>query len=461
MSRQIVSLDIALRHVAPEMTERDPALALALAKSRERAIAWLCAQGLEDRRAADGRNVGIQATLATGPDGDNPIELYAVVDGHLAEQQVAGVDDPWADLAAAVREKLGFPLEPELFSNMLFAAHLGDSEHPELRRLARVLLRTFRNTDADGLYHFFTSLRFACDIDCTAMAARARLACGDLDLQDVAGVRELRRITDAILRSAAIDDVAAEDNRSHGKDNGPLRRHVFKVYLDDHEVQGRATDRGRKNNPAVAANALWPVLYELSLGLRQPHEVVRLREFVEGSDTPRTARATVAEIVAANVGYVVGFLLSGGWQEGCRYYPAPDAFLCFLSELALRFPAVFGAFDTHARLREAIERRRSDPPGPFGPERALAAALRAIAARNVGGDPTPELRRLLQTQDASGGWLGFDCLYTLGTTSSALPVHFGGALLSTTLAVRALAPVPPPSDRGAATWVRAILAEIG
>ncbi len=460
MSRQIVSLDIAMRGGVAAAAGLDAEFALQVAKSHERAISWIWAQRLAERRATDGRNVGIQATLATDPNGDNPIELYAVMDGHLVEQD-ASAGDPWLELAAAVREKLGFPLEPELFSNMLFAAHLGGSAHPELRRLAETLLRTFANSDAGGLYHFFTSLRFACDIDCTAMAARARIACGDLDLGSDAGIRDLRRITGAILRSAAVEDVAADRNRSHGKDNGPLRRNVFKVYLDDHEVQGRATDRGRKNNPAVVANALWPVLYELALGLRDPQEIIALREFVAGSEVPVLGRGTAAQIVGANVLYVVGYLLSGEWRAGCRYYPAPDAFLCFFSELVSRFPMVFSPFGAQAALREAIELRRGDAPGAFGPERPLNAALRAIAARNAELDATPELRRLLATQDPVGGWTSFDCLYTLGTTSSDLPVHFGGPLLSTTLAIRALGPDTTTSGLFGTDWATAILAEVG
>ena len=294
MSRQIISLDLAVpSHADGTVPRLDKGIELELAIARERAIEWLVAQRLEERRAADGRCVGIQATLATGPEGDNPIELYGIVDGAIADEATSHDDDVWRDIVDLVREKLGFPLEPELFSNMVFTAYLGDSEHPELQRLSQALLKTFRATDAGGLYHFFTSLRFACDVDCTGMAARARIACGDLDLGTLAGIRELRRITHGVLRSAAIADVAAEHNLSHGKANGLLRKHVLKVYLDDHEVQGRATDRGRKNNPVVVANAVYPLLLELDGDFRLPDEVIALREYTEGSDTPQLGEATV------------------------------------------------------------------------------------------------------------------------------------------------------------------------
>lgn len=459
MSRPIVSLDRSHPSLDGSVPTRDTGLQLELAIARERAIEWLVAQRLEDRRAVDGRCVGIQATLATGADGDNPVELYGLVDGFVADgEEVTPEHQLWSDIAELVREKLGFPLEPELFSNMLFAAYLGDSDHPELQRLSRVLLKTFRTTDAGGLYHFFTSLRFACDIDCTGMAARARIACGEIDLRQLAGIRELRRITRGILRSAAIRDVAAEDNRSHGKDNGPLRRHVLKVYLDDHEVQGRTTDRGLKNNPAVVANALYPLLLELRQGLRRADEVIELREFVEGSDVPRQGEATVAEILAANVCYATGYLMSGDWRNGCRYYPSPDAFLCFYSELVREFPDLFAAFGAHDGLREAIADRRSEPDrGPYSAHRPLNLALRAIAGQNVGMDSRAELASLVALQGADGSWSKFDCLYTLGTTSTQMPVHFGSSLLTTSLCIRALSWPARRQSRWAARWAQPII----
>ncbi len=464
MSRQIVSLDRSASSVVDgTVPPRDTGLQLELAIARERAIAWLVAQRLEDRRAVDGRCVGIQATLATGPEGENPVELYGLVDGFIADgEEPTPGHQLWADIAELVREKLGFPLEPELFSNMLFVAYLGDSDHPDLQRLSRALLKTFRTTDAGGLYHFFTSLRFACDIDCTGMAARARIACGELDLRQLASIRDLRAITRGILRSAAIADISAEDNRTHGKDNGPVRRHVLKVYLDDHEVQGRTTDRGLKNNPAVVANALYPLLLELRHGLRRADEVIPLREFVEGSDVPKHGEATVAQIVAASVCYATGFLMTGDWRNGCRYYPSPDAFLCFYSELVREFPELFAAFGVRDLLRDAIAERRAEPDvGPFAAGRPLNLAMRAIAAQNVAVDSRPELARIVALQGADGSWPGFDCLYTLGTTSSQMPVHFGSSIMTASLCIRALGwrSAPPETPR-VVRWAQPIIEQI-
>jgi hypothetical protein len=438
----------------------------------ERAVTYLVDQRLDERRAGDGRCVGIQATLATGPHGDNPIELYSIIDGlvtdprHLDQLVVDELDRAlWREIAELVRIKLGFPLEPELFSNMLFVAYTAGLEHVHLRRLCTTLLPTFRDAHLGGLYHFFSSTRFACDIDCTAMATRARLELGDLDPSTNIGAAELHRINSQILRSAAVVDVPAERNRSHGKDNGPLRRGVLKVYRDDHLLQGSEYDRGLKNNPVVVANALFPLLLELAAGLRDPAEPVRLREL--GADgVMREGCGSVAEIIAANVCYCAGHLLTGEWARGCRYYPSPDAFLCFYSELAREFPELTAPFGARELLVDAIETRRATPAceGAANPERTLNTALRAIAAANVGLSAEPELVRLLASQADDGHWRGYDCLFTLGSVGEGLPVHFGSPLVTAAFCVRALSPALGRRLRSRLRvedgWARPILARI-
>jgi hypothetical protein len=432
----------------------EPALAA------ERCVAFLLSQGLEQRCARDGRRVGIQSTLALSPTGEGAIELYDLLDG-----EVGGSDAPdqtrrdWAKVARNIEDKLGFSLEPELFSNMLFVAHTADMPRPHVQRLALRMLDTFKNSDARGLYHFFTSLRFACDIDCTGVAARARLMAGDIDLESAEGRRELRQITDRILRSAAVTDVGAEQNRSHGKDNGPLTRHVFKVYLDDHGIQGREYDRGLKNNPVVVANALFPVLFELSRGRRRLDEAIPLCEYFDGAREPRTGQATVAEIVAANLRYVQRHLVSDDLARGCRYYASPDAFLCFYSELIRHFGPMTAVLGSTSPLVRAIEERRDTRADGVGdPHFSLNAALRAIAAGNVGLDRTPELRTLLDRQAADGGWPDFGALYTLGTSETA-SVYFGSPSLTCAFALRAFSD-PSPLDgrclRRDSSWMRVV-----
>lgn len=434
------------------------------ALARERAIMYLVDQRLEERRAADGRCVGIQSCLATSPSGKNAIDLYRIVDGMVMDSEARAtvfaedpVGDLWQEIANWVRQRLGFPLEPELFSNMLYVAHLGVVDHPYVKRIARELLSTFRNSHAHGLYHFFTSLRFAGDVDCTAMAARARIVAGDFDFEQESGRADLRQITDRILGSAAVCDVEAEDNTSHGKNNGALRRGVFKVYLDDHEIHGAAYDRGLKINPVVVANALFPVLFELSMGLRDPGEVIKLKEFPPGSELPRTGHATVSEIVAANLAFLAGHILTGRWREGCRYYPSPDAFLCFYSELVREYPEVADMFGMRGTLEDAIEERReAEDDGITDPNGTLNTSLRAIAAQNFGVDAWPELEHLMATQEDEGGWSDYAALYCLGT-NNAPRVYFGSPVQTAAFAARALsrtprqiAPVDPSSRQG---WV--------
>jgi hypothetical protein len=363
-------------------------------------------------------------------------------------------------IADEVHKRLGFPLEPELFSNMLFVAYVGVVGDPAIGRIARSLLGTFVRSDARGLYHFFTSLRFACDIDCTAVAAKARLLYGELDPGTDEGAIKLRLINDRILRSAAAGDVSGESNASHGKDNGSLCRGVFKVYLDDHQVQGAELDRGLKNNPVVSCHALFPVLAELTWGRRSPDELIPLQEYVAGEEAPRTAEVSVAQILAANLAYVLRHLTSGDWRDGCRYYKSPDAFLCACSQLVGEFRELGELVGLDAALAEAItERRQSAGEGiadPYGP---LNLALRAIAAGNLGMDRSRELEELMALQDADGGWSSFAPLFCLGS-DNAPRLYFGSTMQTTAFAVRALSPVSSGMHHGGASPWGAILEEM-
>jgi hypothetical protein len=420
----------------------------------ERAIGFLERQLARIPADASGGWWGIQANLAAGPLPHEQLDLqqfFASQSGELAAHPLA----QWAE------KKLGFPLEPELFSNMLFAATLGACGNARLEALSRRLLATFRESDADGLYHFFRSLKFACDLDCTGVAARACLVTGDLKLEEPAGVDRLRRSASRVYRSAATARVSAEQNESHGKHNGALYRHVFKVYPDDHDVQGPECDRGLKNNPVVSVNALYPVLLELKLGLRSLDDRVALCEYFEGEREPRRGEASVAEMLIANVRYVAWHLLSGDYREGCRYYSSPDTFLCFFSELIRDFPELFEPLGVSKRLGRAIEERRklqSDDVA-FNPLTSLNAALRAVAAANVGVDRTFELELLLRAQGDDGAWNELDSLYTFGT---ARQIHFRSPLLTTAFALRALlprptAPLAAPAHEG---WIAPVVAAL-
>lgn len=378
---------------------------------------------------------GIQANLAAGPQPHEQLDLQ----DFFATPPSPG--QPRPPLAEWAEKKLGFPLEPELFSNMLFAATLGACGSPRLERLSQKLLTTFRDSDADGLYHFFRSLKFACDLDCTGVAARACLVTGDLKLEEPAGIARLKRTTLRVYKSAATADVSATDNESHGKHNGPLYRHVFKVYPDDHDVQGPECDRGLKNNPVVVVNALYPVLLELKLGLRALTDRVTLCEYVAGRSEPRRGEASISELLIANTRYVAWHLLGGEYREGCRYYASPDTFLCFFSELIRDFPELFESLGVSQRLGRAIEERRAvrSSDVALNPLTGLNAALRATAAANVGVDRSFELDLLVRSQAQDGAWNELDSLYTFGT---ARQIHFRSPLLTTAFALRALLPRP-------------------
>lgn len=412
---------------------------------------FLINRQLPECRSADGKVVGIQSRLSLYPEGADGLDLRQVIDGLVTDPERAEqifAEDPlralWQQITEEIQGRLGFPLEPELFSNMLTVAFLGKIKEPELLSMNRALLATFAHSDARGLYHFFTSLRFACDVDCTGMAARARLAMGDIDPQTEKGASALRQITQRILGSAAVANVSQQQNESQGKKNGALRRHVLKVYLDDHEVQGAALDRGLKNNPIVTINGLVPVLTEISWGLRSLDEVIPLKEYSAPDAAPRVGEATVAEIVATSLAYVVGYFLTGEYRFGCRYYESPDAFLAFFSDLLVHFPAIDDLFDIRDALCTAIDERRdaafsseiNDPSSP------LNLALRAIAASNVGIDPDPERVLLLAAQDANGGFSRYSPLYALGTKHGT-NLYFGSNEQTTAFALRALCPLDP------------------
>jgi hypothetical protein len=405
-------------------------------KARDRAIELLLSEKLHERRSRAGAFVGIQAALEASTLGR--MELGALVDLDPTDRP-----PPWRALLRKIETKLGAPLEPELFSNMLFVATLGADSHPALRALCKKLIGTFRDRHLGGLHHFFASPAFACDIDCTGVAARARLISGDLRVETPSSRAELRAITSSILRSACVADVTSKDNLTHGKENGPLFANVFKVYLDDHIAQAPALDRGLKVNPVVVANALYAVLYELRLGLRDPSERIALREHVEGLREPRAGEATVGAIVAANIDYASRWLNSGAFRLGCRYYPSPDTFLCFYSESVRAFPEAFRRHEAVWKIQAAIRARRDALTlCPADPKTPLNAALRAIAAKNVGLDASPEISILLAHQEASGAIRSPDSLYSLGS-DPGMPVGFHSDILTTAFALRALSEYGP------------------
>ena len=115
--------------------------------------------------------------------------------------------------------------------------------------------------------------------------------------------------------------------------------------------------------------------------------------------------------------------------------------MCFFSELLRDFPELLEPLGVHKRLGRAIEARRGERSQDMAlnPFTSLNAALRAVAAANVGVDRSFELELLLRSQGQDGAWNELDSLYTFGT---ARQIHFRSPLLTTGFALRAFLPRP-------------------
>jgi hypothetical protein len=418
-------------------------------EARHRAIAWLIEECSSSSVSADGRALGCQANVARDVNGLNAISLREFASGLVFDPAHEAENDPfandplrstWRKIIANVERVLGFPIEPELFTNMLLAMLLGEQGDTRLHAIASTLVDIFRDRNLDGLYHFFSSPRFAGDIDCTGVAARARLAIAE------AGQVWLRAATGKILGSAAVVDLGADDNRSQGKDNGPLHRWVFKVYLDDHVSQAAELDRGLKHDAVVVCNGLYPVLAELRSAARSPDEIIGLCEYHAGRVEPRVGAASVHDIVRSNIEYLHRYLRSGDWELGTRYYCSPDTFLWAFSELVREFSDLFERTGCVADLRTAIVRRRGQAASS-----PIDLAMRAIAATNTALDPTSEISGLVALQLSTGAWPGFGCLYALGSGKTP-PIYFGSPALTAAFAVRALSPAPRERLVGGKEW---------
>ena len=405
-----------------------------LLDARQRAVADLLARHLLDRRAADGRRIGLQSRVSFESDGGIALDLAAVADGLTVDENPTGVfaDDPNRDdlleMVRGVERRLGFPIEPEFFSNMIFVAYLGHLPDPGLQSLARDLLEIYRKRSLFGLYGFFASMRFACDIDCTGVAMWSQLVRGKIDPRRDADATTLAATTARILKSAAVEDVVAAANQTRARSNCGLRRDVFKVYLDDHEVQGALLDRGLKQDAVTVCHALQPVLAEIAAGRRSLDEPIQLLEFDHGS--PRRRLSDVGSIVRANLAYIAEQLESA-WRDGTRYYPLPEALLCAASELCVAFPELADARGICVAVERALVEQRSVPAPSV-----LALALRAITADNLGLDTRTDIDAVLQAEQ--DGFGRFAPYYRMPNAHRI--VYFGSPEQTLAFAIRALSP---------------------
>lgn len=313
---------------------------------------------------------------------------------------------------------------------------------PILGRTAAPIVAWARHQHLPNLrrYHFFSSPdAIAADIDCTGVALVGLHRVGALSR------RALYQGAEQLLQSAALESVPESQNRSHGKSNGPLFEGVFKVYWDDYAQGGH---RGRKHDPSCVANALHAVLLaSRAAGFSLGGVLVASERQADGSRLTKCLdRALVLE---RNIAYLQRCLEREAFAQGTRYYPSPDAFLCFASALMRDFPGEV------ARLRgpllEALSTRWHQPEttreDPANPGSSINLAMRIITAQNLGVRESAiyrEKARLLEMQRPSGGWPAA-ALFQLGS----LRCYFGSAALSTIFALRALLGPLSASDPGA------------
>lgn len=333
-----------------------------------------------------------------------------------------------AQLPPQARRKFtAFGEQPENFTSFLALKLFG----PALGETARPLIEWARDKrlPSQPRYHFFADPNaIAADTDCTGVALVGLYQSGALPR------RTLREGAEEILKSAALESVPAAENHAYGKDNGELIEGVFKVYWDDGVQGGR---RGRKHDPTCVANALHAVLLamrEASLCMDGP---VLAEE--RGPDGGRRIKAIDRRyILARNLDYLMRCLDRHVLATGTRYYPSPDAFLCFASMLVRDFPREVDCL--RAPLLEALSMRWHLPytgaADAANPCTAINLAMRIIAAQNLGvreGAVQREKANLVRMQRPAGAWPAA-ALFKLGS----LRYYFGSEAMTTLFALRAL-----------------------
>lgn len=121
---------------------------------------------------------------------------------------------------------------------------------------------------------------------------------------------------------------------------------------------------------------------------------------------------------------VLGFLESGEYLIGSRYYPSPDTFLYFLSRL-LKYPR------THKLLNKVLTGATLDRIGKTGSP--LDAAMRITTCLELGLDNEQDLQTLISGQESNGSWKA-EALYRYGTKE----IYFGSKEITTAFALEAL-----------------------
>lgn len=248
------------------------------------------------------------------------------------------------------------PVAPERFTALVIAQLLG--RIPEATTLVEQIARTqaAQLAGASRVHFFLDAARLPADADCTAIAYLVLLRTGR------ASERDAHRALDEILAAASPEGVVT-------------------TYFD------REGERANLVDAVVCAN------------------VLRLAQRL-GRD---------AEL-APTMRFVRGWVESGAYLEGTRYYPSPD---CLLYALSLGTP-----FES---LRAATAERIG------GSGHALDLAQRVLASHRLGLDARRDRDRLRDLRDPDGTWApeGWFCY---GRSRA----WFGSRALTTAFALAAL-----------------------
>jgi hypothetical protein len=402
------------------------------------------------------RSDGLHSSIALDEQFQNALSLNAIAAHKFS-------DNIWSqEVIPALENKLGCDLATENFTEMLALKFLPSSIFPKanadiakLRRLWTHHVRT------QGLLNekcwrflFFNTKNFAADTDCTGVALTGLYDAQEInDDQLIEGVREL-------LSSAAVNNLSANANQIANKKNqGSLSKGVFKTYFEDQkfvnyqkngslEPQSGAAFRGCKHDPAVVANAMMPILQALQTKKLQLDEIIQLDEYAPPQSSQdwraskphnRVNRVTVREIMAANWEYIANHLPQA--ENGTRYYPYMETFLCFLSELFLAFPKETTAAINHQLFKtKIVDALKSPlPTNPVRLAQIIIAADNYNASTAIGNRIPLEVIEnakalLLKSIKSDGSW-PVAPFYTLGTDRK---IYFGSAAISTIFAIRAL-----------------------
>jgi hypothetical protein len=412
---------------------------------------------------------GLQSSIALDEQFQNSLSLNTIVRQEFPEAMDKRLQKFWSqEVIPILRNKLGCALARENFTEMLAL------------KLLRSNVQMIPNLDITGLHHywirnvldkgllnsecwrflFFNTRNFAADADCTGVALTGLYDTGGIsDDELIKGVREL-------LSSAGVKNLSVDANKLQNKGNqGSLMENVFKTYFEDQKFvdyqkngsidkQSGAAFRGCKHDPVVVVNAILPILKALKTKKLRLDETVQLNEYAEQGCftieefpryTSRENQVTVGNIIDANWRYIANHLPEV--ENGTRYYPYPETFLCFLSELLWAFPRETTKGINSELFREKIVDSLEtvcDPQSPLQ-RNSLRLAQLIIAADNyntsvfIGNKiplkPIQNAKKLvLNSMKSDGSWAAAP-LYTLGTNKK---IYFGSAAISTIFAIRAL-----------------------